>query len=77
MASFKTGGKYEGTIGIYRENESAKKLGVFDKELIDGLPSSVKWIAHNGAGYDPVDVRACIAKGEHSACYWADHATQL
>lgn len=27
------------------------------------MPSSVKWIAHNGAGYDPVDVHACIAKG--------------
>lgn len=39
---------------------------MFDKELIDSLPSSVKWIAHNGAGYDPVDVRACIAKGK---CY--------
>ncbi|EFI28158.1 2-hydroxyacid dehydrogenase [Coprinopsis cinerea okayama7 len=63
LAEFKPGGKYAGTVGIYRENESAKKLGVFDKELIDGLPSSVRWIAHNGAGYDPVDVHACIAKG--------------
>jgi len=36
---------------------------VFDKALIDGLPSSVRWIAHNGAGYDPVDVYACMAKG--------------
>jgi lactate dehydrogenase-like 2-hydroxyacid dehydrogenase len=77
LAEFKPGGKYEGTIGIYRENESAKKLGVFDKELIDGLPSSVKWIAHNGAGYDPVDVRACIAKGEHSVCSLGDCVTKL
>jgi len=23
----------------------------------------VQWIAHNGAGYDPVDVHACMAKG--------------
>ena len=45
------------------ENDSAKVLGVFDKELIEGLPASIKWIAHNGAGYDPVDVHACIAKG--------------
>jgi hypothetical protein len=38
---------------------------MFDKALIDGLPSSVQWIAHNGAGYDPVDVYACMAKGRH------------
>ncbi|KAF6763053.1 D-isomer specific 2-hydroxyacid dehydrogenase [Ephemerocybe angulata] len=63
LAEFKPGGKYAGAIGIYRENSSSTKLGVFDKELIEGLPSSVKWIAHNGAGYDPVDVHACIAKG--------------
>ena len=63
LAEFGPGRKYENTVAIYRENDSAKQLGVFDKELIDGLPSSVKWIAHNGAGYDPVDVHACIAKG--------------
>ncbi|KAJ3514801.1 hypothetical protein NLJ89_g2157 [Agrocybe chaxingu] len=63
LAGFGPGGKYEGAVGIYRENESAAKIGRFDKELIDGLPSSVKWIAHNGAGYDPVDVHACIARG--------------
>ncbi|KAF9485942.1 hypothetical protein BDN70DRAFT_916492 [Pholiota conissans] len=63
LAEFGPGGKYENTIGIYRENESAKKIGVFDKALIDGLPSSVRWIAHNGAGYDPVDVNACKSRG--------------
>lgn len=63
LADCKPGGKYAGAVGIYRENESAKKIGAFDKEIINGLPSSVKWIAHNGAGYDPVDVHACIARG--------------
>ncbi|KAF9526644.1 2-hydroxyacid dehydrogenase [Crepidotus variabilis] len=63
LAGFGLGGKYEGTVGIYRENDSAEAIGKFDKELINGLPSSVRWIAHNGAGYDPVDVHACIAKG--------------
>jgi len=63
LAEFGPGGKYENTVGIYRENESAKNIGIFDKELINGLPSSVRWIAHNGAGYDPVDVHACKAKG--------------
>ncbi|KAK2463151.1 hypothetical protein APHAL10511_004806 [Amanita phalloides] len=57
------GGKYDGVAGIYRENGSAKRIGKFDKQLIDGLPGSVKWIAHNGAGYDPVDVHACKARG--------------
>ncbi|KAG5342596.1 hypothetical protein C0989_012101 [Termitomyces sp. Mn162] len=36
---------------------------MFDKEIIDGLSASVKWIAHNGAGYDSVDVYACIERG--------------
>lgn len=63
FADCRPGGKYDGVVGIYRENESAKKIGKYDKELIDKLPSSVKWIAHNGAGYDPVDVHACKARG--------------
>ncbi|KAG5647111.1 hypothetical protein DXG03_001482 [Asterophora parasitica] len=63
LAAFQPGGKYSDVVGIYRENGSAEILGVFDKEIIDGLSPSVKWIAHNGAGYDPVDVHACIARG--------------
>ncbi|KAF9451482.1 2-hydroxyacid dehydrogenase [Macrolepiota fuliginosa MF-IS2] len=63
LADCKPGGKYDGIIGIYRENESASAIGRYDKTIIDGLPPSVKWIAHNGAGYDPVDVHACIARG--------------
>jgi hypothetical protein len=63
LAEFGPGGKHENTVGIYRGNESSEKIGVFDKDLINGLPSSVKWIAHNGAGYDPVDVHACKSRG--------------
>lgn len=63
LEGFCPGGKYSNVVGIYRENASAGKIGIFDKELINGLSSSVKWIAHNGAGYDPVDVQACISKG--------------
>lgn len=37
---------------------------MFDKELIKALPESVKWIAHNGAGYDQIDIDACKAKGK-------------
>ena len=48
----KPGGKYDGVVGIYRHNDSVASVGLFDKELIDALPSSVKFICHNGAGYD-------------------------
>jgi glyoxylate reductase len=37
--------------------------GPFDKQLIDLLPASVKYITHNGAGYDNIDVKACTARG--------------
>lgn len=66
LEACRPGGKYDGIVGIYRENNSARKIGVFDKQLVDGLPQSLKWIAHNGAGYDPVDVHACKARGNHS-----------
>ncbi|ESK93640.1 2-hydroxyacid dehydrogenase [Moniliophthora roreri MCA 2997] len=57
------GGKYEGVVGMFRDNTSASKIGFFDKELVAGFPPSLKWIAHNGAGYDQIDVQACKAKG--------------
>jgi len=63
LSAFQPGGKYSDVVGIYRENGSSDTIGVFDKEIINGLASSVKWIAHNGAGYDQIDVHACIAKG--------------
>ncbi len=63
VAGFKAGGKYEGVVGIYRHNVSAGQIGIFDAELVDALPPYVKWIAHNGAGYDQIDVVACKAKG--------------
>ncbi|KAF8756600.1 D-isomer specific 2-hydroxyacid dehydrogenase, NAD binding domain, partial [Rhizoctonia solani] len=54
---------YANITGIYRHNTSADFIGIFDKELIEKLPSSVKWIAHNGAGYDQIDVAVCKARG--------------
>lgn len=63
VAGFKAGGKYEGVVGIYRHNVSAGQIGIFDAGLVDALPPYVKWIAHNGAGYDQIDVVACKAKG--------------
>ncbi|KAG8903654.1 hypothetical protein FRB99_002892 [Tulasnella sp. 403] len=56
-------GKYAGTVAIYRHNRSADQIGIFDEELVDRLPTSVKWIAHNGAGYDQIDFEACKKRG--------------
>jgi phosphoglycerate dehydrogenase-like enzyme len=65
FANLKPGGRYDRTVAIYRTNESAQHVGVFDQALIDALPPTVRWIAHNGAGYDQVNVRACGEKGMH------------
>lgn len=61
LQGFQPGGKYDGVVAMYRSNGSKKNIGVFDKELVDGL-RGVQWIAHNGAGYDQIDVEACAAK---------------
>ena len=64
FADCRPGGKYDGVVGIYRNNLSIGFIDIFDKELIEHLPSSLKWIAHQGAGYDKVDVQACKARGK-------------
>ncbi|KAI0687436.1 D-isomer specific 2-hydroxyacid dehydrogenase [Cytidiella melzeri] len=63
LANLKQGGKYEGIVGVYRHNVSADRIGIFDQEIVNALAPSVRWIAHNGAGYDQIDVAACKAKG--------------
>ncbi|KAI0814098.1 D-isomer specific 2-hydroxyacid dehydrogenase [Xylaria sp. FL0064] len=52
-------GAYDSVVGCYRSNGSARLTGPFDAELVDALPKSWKYIAHNGAGYDTIDVDAC------------------
>ena len=37
--------------------------GLFDDELASHCPDSLKYICHNGAGYDQVDVPACTKRG--------------
>jgi glyoxylate reductase len=56
-------GDYNSVIGIYRSNDSTKVTGPFDADLVSQLPKSVKYIAHNGAGYDNIDVAACTKRG--------------
>lgn len=52
-------GKYDDVVAIYRSNDSTSVTGLFDKELVTALPKSLKFITHNGAGYDNIDVPAC------------------
>ncbi|RPA97320.1 hypothetical protein L873DRAFT_1691273 [Choiromyces venosus 120613-1] len=56
-------GKYDGVVAIYRTYDSAKITGRFDKDFVSQLPSSVKFLCHNGAGYDQIDVEPCTARG--------------
>lgn len=55
-------GKYDHIVGITRTFNSVSLTGRFDKELIDALPPNVKFICHNGAGYDQVDASYCATK---------------
>ncbi|KAI1402441.1 D-isomer specific 2-hydroxyacid dehydrogenase [Hypoxylon fuscum] len=55
-------GTYAGVHGCYRSNNSNSVTGPFNQELVAALPESWKFIAHNGAGYDNIDVDACSAR---------------
>ena len=48
-------GEYDNVKIIYRSNDSTAITGPFDAELVELLPESVKFICHNGAGYDNID----------------------
>ncbi|KAI1770999.1 D-isomer specific 2-hydroxyacid dehydrogenase [Hypoxylon cercidicola] len=55
-------GTYAAVRGCYRSNNSTSVTGPFDRELVAALPESWKFVAHNGAGYDNIDVDACSAR---------------
>ncbi|CAK7226457.1 hypothetical protein SEUCBS140593_006246 [Sporothrix eucalyptigena] len=56
-------GRYNNVVAIGRSVDSVVYTGLFDVELVAQLPLSVKFICHNGAGYDQVDVHACKTRG--------------
>ncbi|KAF2272383.1 D-isomer-specific 2-hydroxyacid dehydrogenase-like protein [Westerdykella ornata] len=56
-------GEFNGVFAMFRSNESNSITGNFDEELVEALPSSLKFICHNGAGYDNIDVAACTKRG--------------
>ncbi|KAG1861954.1 D-isomer specific 2-hydroxyacid dehydrogenase [Suillus tomentosus] len=65
LSSFGPGGPYEGTVALYRLNESSEVIGKFDGPLIHALAdtSMVRWIAQSSSGYDEIDVQACKERG--------------
>ncbi|KAI1173789.1 putative NAD-dependent D-isomer specific 2-hydroxyacid dehydrogenase [Nemania sp. FL0916] len=52
-------GVYDDVVACYRSNGSTRLTGAFDAELVDALPKAWRYVAHNGAGYDTIDVDAC------------------
>ena len=70
LKNLKPGGKYAGIRGVYRHNISSDKIGVFDLEIISALAETgVEWIGHNGAGYDQIDITACVSQGKPVALF--------
>ncbi|KAK6835728.1 hypothetical protein RU639_002228 [Aspergillus parasiticus] len=55
-------GTWDGVAALYRTN-STLETGPFDKELIQSLPPTLRFICLNGAGYDGMDVKACTERG--------------
>ncbi|KND87462.1 putative 2-hydroxyacid dehydrogenase UNK4.10 [Tolypocladium ophioglossoides CBS 100239] len=55
-------GKYNNVVAISRTYDSVAITGRFDAELVSHLPSSVKFLSHNGAGYDQIDVKPCTER---------------
>ncbi|CAK4032091.1 2-hydroxyacid dehydrogenase [Lecanosticta acicola] len=49
-------GALDNVVAVYRTFGSVEITGLWDAELIRALPESVRFCAHNGAGYDQVDV---------------------
>ncbi|KAL8322632.1 hypothetical protein RB597_008381 [Gaeumannomyces tritici] len=63
MAECRAGGRLDGVVAAYRTFDSARVTGPIDAELAASLPPSLRFVCHNGAGYDQVDVAACTARG--------------
>lgn len=56
-------GEFDGVYALYRSNDSNPLTGDFNAELLDALPKSLKYVCHNGAGYNNIDVAACTERG--------------
>ncbi|KAH3942235.1 hypothetical protein HBI56_194470 [Parastagonospora nodorum] len=56
-------GEFENVFALYRSNDSNPITGDFNEEMVEALPKSLKFICHNGAGYNNIDVAACTKRG--------------
>ncbi|KND92190.1 putative 2-hydroxyacid dehydrogenase UNK4.10 [Tolypocladium ophioglossoides CBS 100239] len=54
-------GAFDGASVAYRTFDSVAVTGKIDSAVLDVLPKSLKFLCHNGAGYDQVDIPACTA----------------
>ncbi|KAG6042076.1 hypothetical protein E4U41_006197 [Claviceps citrina] len=58
-------GAFEGVTVAYRTLDSVAVTGRIDNEVLDALPSSLKFLCHNGSGYDQVDIPSCTSHSVH------------
>ncbi|KAK8096741.1 2-hydroxyacid dehydrogenase [Apiospora kogelbergensis] len=56
-------GALDGVVAAYRTFSSNGTTGRLDAEAVPLLPASLRYVCHNGAGYDSIDVAACTARG--------------
>ncbi|KAG5945654.1 hypothetical protein E4U59_005387 [Claviceps monticola] len=57
------GGKYNNVVATLRTFDSVQITGRFDAELISHFPPSIRFVCHDGAGYDQIDIEPCTARG--------------
>ena len=55
-------GAFDGCTVAYRTFESFDITGKVDEQMLSALPQSLRFVCHNGAGYDQVDVPACTKR---------------
>jgi glyoxylate reductase len=56
-------GTLDNVLVIFDRAPASFATGKFDKDLVDALPSTVKFICHMGAGYDSIDIPSCSRRG--------------
>jgi glyoxylate reductase len=56
-------GALDGAAVAFRTFDSVDVTGRFDTALVAALPETLRFVCHNGAGYDQIDVAACTARG--------------
>ncbi|PFH61739.1 hypothetical protein XA68_16359 [Ophiocordyceps unilateralis] len=62
LAECQSSSRFDGISVAYRTFDSVSLTGRIDGPLLDALPRSLKFVCHNGAGYDQVDIAACTAR---------------